>query len=136
MSRQKMSNPNISNQGNPLLTPCPASPNCVSSLATDAPHQVEAFVLARPASDSWPALTATVLSLPRSKLVAEKPGYLHVEVRSLILRFVDHLELAADPESTRVEVRSASVIGYSDLGVNRKRVETLRQLLQEAGLLQ
>ena len=117
------------------LFPCPASPNCVSSLATDDAHRVEAFTLTRPASDAWPEIKALVLSLPRSKVVEEKPGYLHVEVRSLLFRFVDHLELAAEPESKRVDVRSASVMGYSDLGVNRKRVETLRARLKEAGLL-
>lgn len=126
----------MSDQSQRQLSPCPASPNCVSSLATDGAHKVEAFMLIQSASDAWPEIKALVLSLPRSTLVEEKPGYLHVEVRSLLLRFVDHLELAAEPESKRVDVRSASVTGYSDLGVNRKRVETLRKLLQEAGLLQ
>ena len=125
----------MSDQSERQLSPCPASPNCVSSLATDDAHKVEAFTLTKPASDAWPEIKALVLSLPRSKLVEEKPGYLHVEVRSLLFRFVDHLELAAEPEGERLDVRSASVLGYSDLGVNRKRVEALRARLKEAGLL-
>ncbi len=117
------------------LAPCPASPNCVSSLATDPKHRVEPFMLASTVDKSWPDLKAVVLDLPRSKLVAEQQGYLHVEVRSLILRFVDHLELGAEQGTNRVDVRSASSLGYSDLGVNRKRVETLRAQLRNAGLL-
>ncbi|MGZ8189479.1 MAG: DUF1499 domain-containing protein [Methylosarcina sp.] len=33
-------------------------------------------------------------------------------------------------------MRSASRVGYSDLGVNRKRIEALRQQLQQAGVLE
>ena len=118
------------------LASCPGSPNCVSSLASVTSQQVKPFVLADSIDKSWPALKALVLSLPRSKIIEDKPGYLHVEVRSLIFRFIDNLELAADAANKRVDVRSASVLGYSDLGVNRRRVETLRVLFQEAGLLQ
>ncbi len=126
----------MSDQSESPLSPCPMSPNCVSSLATDDVHKIEAFTLTRPVSDAWPEIKAIVLSLPRSKVVEEKPGYLHVEIRSLVFRFVDHLELAAEPASTRVDIRSASARGYSDLGVNRKRIEALRARLKKAGQLQ
>ena len=126
----------MSDQTDHPLTPCPASPNCVSSLATDDKHKVEPFMLAEVSEDSWKKITTIVTAIPRSKIVEEKTGYLHAEVRSLILRFVDHLELAVDQGSNRVDVRSASTLGYSDLGVNRKRVEMLRTQFKDAGLLQ
>jgi len=55
--------------------------------------------------------------------------YLHAEFTSRLLHFVDDLELLYDPEAQSFEVRSASRVGTSDLGVNRRRVETLRQRL-------
>ena len=132
----------MSDQTNHPLTPCPASPNCVSSLATDTKHRVEPYMLAEAAEDSkgtessWAKITTIVAGLPRSKIVEQKAGYLHVEISSLIFRFVDHLELAAEAGTQRVDVRSASTLGYSDLGVNRKRVEMLRAQFKDAGLLQ
>ena len=123
-------------QSDHQLLPCPTSPNCVSSLGTDPKHRVEPFLLAETAEDSWTKIIGIVSAIPRSKIVKQETGYLHIEVRSLIFRFVDHLELIANLESNHVDVRSASVLGYSDLGVNRKRVEMLRAQFKDAGLLE
>ena len=54
------------------------------------------------------------------------PTYLRAEFRSRLFRFVDDVELLVDPEAARIEIRSASRVGHSDLGVNRKRVEVIR----------
>ncbi len=117
------------------LAPCPASPNCVSSLAEDDKHRIEPFILSQTLAASWPALVDIVSKQPRTRIVDSQPGYLHAEVRSLIFRFLDHLELSGDANGYRLDVRSASVTGYSDLGVNRKRVETLRRAFEAQGLL-
>jgi uncharacterized protein (DUF1499 family) len=42
------------------------------------------------------------------------------------LRFVDDVEFLLVPAERVIHVRSASRVGYSDLGTNRKRVEALR----------
>jgi uncharacterized protein (DUF1499 family) len=126
----------MSYQYDQLLSQCPGTPNCVSSLSSDQKYLVAPYITVDPVWQVWPTMKAIIIKLPRSKLVEEKPGYLHVEVRSRIFGFLDHLELAADPEEHLVNVRSASVLGYSDLGVNRRRVEFLRTQFAEAGLLQ
>lgn len=61
---------------------------------------------------------------PRTTIVTEAHNYLHVEFRSAILRFVDDVEFLVNDAA--IQVRSASRVGYSDFGVNRKRIETLR----------
>lgn len=118
------------------LAPCPSSPNCVSSQAADAAHRVEPLALRAPATDVWPELTRAVASMPRTRIVAEQPGYLRAEATSLLFRFVDDLELALAADGRRLDVRSASRIGYSDLGANRKRVEALRTALRKAGVVE
>jgi len=118
------------------LAPCPRSPNCVSSLAPDEGHRVEPLVLRVPAESAWASARRAVLALPRTRIAVERPGYLRAECTSRWLRFVDDLELALAPDGARIDVRSASRIGYSDLGVNRERVETLRAALREAGVVQ
>ena len=68
-------------------------------------------------------------TLPRTKLVEEDEMYLHYEFTSLLLRFVDDVEFLFDDESKTVHFRSASRTGYSDLGVNRQRMEQVRSLV-------
>ena len=58
-------------------------------------------------------------------------NYLHVECRSFWFRFVDDVEFLIDPEQKLIQFRSASRVGYSDLGVNRRRMETLQKACLE-----
>ena len=60
---------------------------------------------------------------------------MHAEIRSPLFGFVDDLELRIDPDRARVDVRSASRVGRSDLGANRRRVEVLRERLTRRGRL-
>lgn len=101
------------------FAPCPASPNCVSSLATDPEHQIAPLALG-----DLDKLQALVLSMPRAALVERGADYLHVTFTSKLMRYVDDVEfrIAGD----HIDVRSASRVGYGDMGVSRARVEELR----------
>jgi len=80
-----------------------------------------------------PTLAALVAADPAARIVEQRSGiYLHAEYRSRWLHFVDDLELVADEEAGVVHVRSASRRGWSDLGVNRRRVEALHRAFAEA----
>jgi uncharacterized protein (DUF1499 family) len=115
--------------------PCPSSPNCVSSDAADSAHLVAAFALEMPAGDAWPAIRESVQNLPRTKIIAETSDYLHAECATAIFGFVDDLELHLWVAEGVIAVRWASRLGYSDLGVNRGRIENLRALLVKQGIL-
>jgi uncharacterized protein (DUF1499 family) len=117
------------------MAPCPDSPNCVSSEATDADHAVPPFELAVAPELAWSAAREAVAALPRTRIVEERAGYLRAVCRSRLLRFADDLELELRADPGRIAVRSASRVGYSDLGVNRRRVESLRASLRERGAL-
>jgi uncharacterized protein (DUF1499 family) len=117
------------------MAPCPESPNCVSSEAADAAHAVAPFELAAAPERAWAAAREAVAELPRTRIAEERPGYLRAVCRSRLLRFADDLELELRTDPDRIAVRSASRVGYSDLGVNRRRVESLRARLRERGVL-
>jgi uncharacterized protein (DUF1499 family) len=117
------------------LAPCPASPNCVSSDASDPEHHVAAFELRVPAPEAWRAARVAVANLARTQIVSETSDYLHAECSSLIFRFVDDLELQLRAAEHVIAVRSASRLGKSDLGVNRRRVEALRVELARQGIV-
>ena len=91
--------------------------------------------LAAPPDEAWQRVREFVSELPRTRIVAETSDYIHAECRSLLLGFVDDLELHLRPAENIVAIRSASRLGYSDLGVNRRRVEHLRASLTSRGVL-
>ncbi|HEV8243698.1 MAG TPA: DUF1499 domain-containing protein [Nitrospirales bacterium] len=108
------------------LKPCPSSPNCVSSLAEDAPHRVLPLSWTGELTQAKARLRQAVLAAGDATFVVEADTYWHLEFRSRVFRFVDDVEFLFDREHRLIHVRSASRVGYSDLGVNRKRVETIR----------
>jgi uncharacterized protein (DUF1499 family) len=114
------------------LAPCPSSPNCVSSQAPDEGHRVAPLPYAGPASDAMARLTVIIRSLPRTAVITRTAGYLHAEFTSALFRFVDDVEFLVDDAAKVIHVRSASRMGQSDLGVNRKRVEEIHRRWQEA----
>ncbi len=111
------------------LAPCPGSPNSVSSAATDPRHAIAPFILERSAGAAKEELKQAAVKMPRAKLISEADHYLHFEFRSLIFRFVDDVEFQLDEGTKTIQLRSASRVGYWDLGVNRRRVERFRALL-------
>jgi uncharacterized protein (DUF1499 family) len=114
------------------LRPCPSSPNCVSSQAADESHRVEPLAFEGDAAAVLEGLRRAIVSLPGARIVSVDDGYLHAEFTSRVFRFVDDVELLVDPERRLVHVRSASRVGYSDLGANRRRVEAIRAAFARA----
>ncbi|MBI9078147.1 MAG: DUF1499 domain-containing protein [Pseudodesulfovibrio sp.] len=108
---------------------CPDSPNCVSSEATDDKHKVAPIVMNGSEDKVMVDLANTIESMFGGKVIEVKGPYLYAEYTSRIMRFIDDLECYYDIEKALIQIRSASRIGYSDLGANRKRVEELRKLL-------
>lgn len=116
------------NQGR--LAPCPDTPNCVSSYATDAEHRVDPLTHAGEQTAAMDALEQTLRALPRSNIVTREDNYLHAVLRSRMMGFFDDLEFyVAEPGV--IQVRAAARLGQSDMGANRRYVETIRQGLTE-----
>ena len=66
---------------------------------------------------------------PRSVIVDIDGDYLHAEVTSKWMKYIDDLQVSFIPESSKLLVRSESRVGESDLGVNQKRVDLLKSKL-------
>lgn len=106
------------------LGTCPNSPNCVSSFETRESHQIA------PLEASLAQVRTQVLAMPGAQIIREQDQYLYAEFTTRLMGFVDDVEFLE--QDGRTQVRSASRLGQSDLGVNRKRIETLRQALKDA----
>jgi uncharacterized protein (DUF1499 family) len=107
----------------------------VSSDAVQHCHRVEPFRPRSGGPEAWRAIVATVERLARTRVVVNTEGYLRAESKSWLFGFVDDLELEVRPNENVIAVRSASRVGRSDMGVNRRRVERLRRLLTDDGVL-
>lgn len=110
------------------LAPPPLSPNGVSSeaLPEDRAHHVPPLDFRGDLDSAVQRMREQVLNLPRTLLVDQRERYLHFTVASAMFGFIDDLELLFH-RSGRIDVRSAARIGWTDFGVNRRRVETLRR---------
>ena len=106
--------------------PCPDSPNCVSSQSPDKKHFIEPIRYEGTQQQAKDRLMAVIQGMKRSKIVTVTDQYIHAEFTSAFFRFVDDVEFYFDDVSKTLHVRSASRIGRSDFGVNRKRMEELR----------
>lgn len=112
------------------LSPCPDRPNCVSSEAGAGPQYIEPFIPAVEPARAWQALRAILADLPRTVIKTADQTYIHAESKSRWFGFVDDVEFLLQPGANRIAIRSASRTGYSDLGVNRKRLEIIRKMLR------
>ena len=123
-----MTGPATADKAMTPLAPCPDSPNCVSSQAPESDHEhyIAPFRFSGDPASAWRKLKAAVLTEKRVTVMAEQSDYLHAEMRSLLFRFVDDIEFFLVADKGLIHVRSASRAGYSDFGVNRKRVERIR----------
>lgn len=104
------------------LAACPTSAHCARADWSVSDPQAALAALV-------PVLTA----MPRTEVTEVEGGYLHATVSSALFGFVDDLELYADPAAGILQARSVSRLGDSDLGVNGRRLQTLRQVLLAHG---
>jgi len=109
------------------LAACSPRPNCVSSVATEAEHRIAPLPMTGDATAAMLQVAEVVRGEPGASVVTQRPDYLHAEFTSAVFGFVDDVEFHAG--RGRIDVRSASRLGYYDFGANRRRVEHLRGAL-------
>lgn len=114
----------------PALKPCPSSPNCVCSLHGDESHHIDPYIYPKN-TDVWIKIKSLIAAMPRTKLLSESEDYLHYEFRTRLFRFKDDVEIWHDRENDTLHFRSASRVGHSDLGTNRRRIEDLKSRLKK-----
>ena len=109
------------------LKQCPDKPNCVcSEFESDPVHYIEPLVMAAgDAAHVLPRLKTNVREMGGS-IQVEETDYLAATFTSSVFRFVDDLEIRIDTGLKTIHLRSASRVGHGDGGVNRKRVERLK----------
>ena len=113
-----------------ILASCPNRPNCVCSQAASTEHGIDPLAFTGPADQAWQRLQDLLQQTPRARQIDKQPTYLRYEFRTLLMGYVDDVEFVLDEENSVIHFRSASRLGYSDLGTNRRRMEQIRARFQ------
>jgi len=106
---------------------CPDSPNCVSSRAGPGRHYIEPIGYRGTLENARLRLLEVIADFSRVRVLREEHAYLHVVFTSLVFRFEDDVEFEFDDSEKMIHLRSASRTGTSDFGVNRRRMESIRE---------
>lgn len=113
-----------------------ATPNSVTSQADlFAEHPMRDYSRIAPlpasggATTSMARLRAVIERMPGATVVDQRDDYLYARFETKLLRFVDDAEFWYDPAAQAIQVRSASRLGRKDFGVNRARIEAIREKL-------
>lgn len=109
---------------NNQLLPCGDKPNCVSTTHTDEKHNIEPIKT----NLSFEQIINELTSKAGLKIIRQEANYAHFTYSSSIMGYVDDIEIMK--KENELLIRSASRVGYSDLGANRERVEKIRELFK------
>ena len=126
-----MSNPHIGVKDG-KLAPCPQSPNCVSTQAEDENKQMNPLPFYGNLNETKNLVKELIHQMDRTSLKDDSENYIHAIVTSKLLKFKDDVEFYFDENDQVVHFRSASRTGYSDFGVNRKRMESFSESYENA----
>lgn len=116
---------------NGQLAPCPSSPNCVVSQAADEDHAIKPLTYQGDRATAKANILKVLSVVPRTTVVDQTDDYIRSEAKSRLFKFVDDVEFYLPKDEQVIHVRSASRVGESDLGVNRRRIEQIRLALQD-----
>ncbi len=108
------------------LSPCPDSPNCVVSQNADASHALAPIEYHTDLATARETLLKVLTVVPRTEVIEQRDNYIRAQSKSRIFKFIDDLEFYFPSDEQVIHVRSASRVGESDLGVNRRRLEQIR----------
>lgn len=115
------------------LSPCPTSPNCVVSQNSDEEHAIAPISYQGDRTTAKETLLKVLSVVPRTQVIANTDNYIHTESTSRLFKFVDDAEFYFPEGDNLIQVRSASRVGESDLGVNRRRIEQIRLAMEDLG---
>ena len=115
-----------------ILTPCPDKPNCVcSEFIDDTVHYIAPLDYSgTPPEKAWGDIVQ-VIKESGGEVAADDDEYIAATFSVSLFGFIDDVECRLDTSKSRIHIRSASRVGHSDLGVNKKRAETMTRLFKQ-----
>jgi len=111
-------------ESNHQLKACPDTPNCINTEYPEKTAQyVPPLVYDETRAEQIMIMAKNTILQMGGSIIKEEPNYLAATFTSMIFRFIDDFEVRNDITHHSLQIRSASRTGYSDFGVNKRRVE-------------
>ena len=111
------------------LKKCPSSPNCVCTIDAEvSKKKMDALSYSGSLAEAKNALKETIVGMKRTQLQAEEPDYLHFTFKTALGGFIDDVEFEFDDTNKKIHFRSASRVGYSDMGANKRRMKKVEKV--------
>lgn len=114
------------------LSECPDTPNCVCSQC-DRADKMPPLTFSGDAANAKTALKRA-LAAKGIAIIEDRDNYIHAVAVTPLMRFRDDLEFLIQPDQKKIQFRSASRLGKSDLGKNRQRLTEIFTLLKNDGI--
>lgn len=109
-----------------VLPPCGALPNCVNSHSGEGGSAITPL---HATLEQWQELKQWLATQDDWTINVEEPDFMQAVVKTPLMRFRDDVQMLYNPQTGVIQVRSSSRLGISDMGTNRRRVESLRDHL-------
>ena len=113
---------------NGKLAQIPNKPNAVSSQTDEEDKKVEALEFKVNLEDSKEKLLKSIQDYGNAKIIKNEKNYIYAIFTTGKMKYHDDVEFYFDENAKLIHFRSASRIGYSDMGLNRERYNKLREL--------
>ena len=118
------------------LNPCPDMPNCkVSMYPQDQKHHMEPWFYHKNREEVIQILLQVLGTEAQAQILEQRSNYIHVVFTIPIVKYKDDVELYLPDEENVIHFRSASRVGYSDLGVNKRRLRRIQRKLSDRGII-
>lgn len=118
--------PQLGIQGGQLAA-VPESPNAVSTQTDDLGKKISPLPFKHDPESTMEAIIAAVKQYGGARIIKQDRDYLYVVFTTPLMRFHDDAEFYLDETNRLVHFRSSSRAGYSDMGLNRKRYDMLKE---------
>ncbi len=111
---------------NGQLAACSKTPNCVSTTHQDLnrlmlPVKYEGLSL----EEAKDVLFEVLKTLPKIKIEKDEGTYVHAEAQTMVFEYVQDVEFLFDEEAKTLHFRSASRVGFTDFGSNKRRMQSI-----------
>lgn len=114
------------------LLNCPEKPNCINTeYPEQSSHYLSPLDFPEAKNEQIMTLAKTTLLEMGAEIIKADNNYLAATFTSSLFKFTDDFELRLDNSTHKLHIRSASRVGYSDFGVNKRRVERFLKLIKK-----
>lgn len=113
---------------NGKLREVPIKPNAVSTQTNQADKKIEPLLLKASVKQSKEAMISALKTYGGIEIKQETENYIYAIATTDKMKFHDDIEIYFDETNKVIQYRSASRVGYSDMGLNKARYEKISQL--------